>query len=473
MADEVKLTGPGYPSPLAAMKGPREKLLYVPAIYTGTTVKKPDYLATVDVNPESPNFCKIIHRLPMPYTGDELHHTGWNACSSCFHQPEKRRRHLILPALMSGRVYVIDTFSDPLAPKIHKVVESEEIVAKAGCTHPHTSHCLGSGEVMISFMGDKEGKARGSFLLLDDKFDVKGTWEKEEERTDYGYDFWYQPYHNVMISSEWGEPASFTKGFDPSLVDTKYGRCLHVWDWKERKHVQKIDLGVDGLIPLELRFMHDPKKSIGFVGAALSSNVLQFYKADNNEWKVKKVIDVPAKEVEGWALPNMPSLITDILLSLDDKFIYFANWLHGDIRQYDITDPDNPKLVGQLFTGGSIRKGGPVIVKGGEEQPEIPTVQGHELYGGPQMIQLSLDGKRIYVTNSLFSGWDNQFYPDMIKNGSYILQIDVDTENGGLKINPDFYVDFSNEPDGPALAHEIRYPGGDCSSDIWLVSEDN
>jgi len=85
------------------------------------------------------------------------------------------------------------------------------------------------------------------------------------------------------------------------------------------------------------------------------------------------------------------------------------------------------------------------------------------------MIQLSLDGKRLYVTNSLFSTWDQQFYPDLANQGSHILQIDVDVEKGGLSINPDFFVDFSNEPDGAALAHEIRYPGGDCSSDIWLA----
>lgn len=85
------------------------------------------------------------------------------------------------------------------------------------------------------------------------------------------------------------------------------------------------------------------------------------------------------------------------------------------------------------------------------------------------MIQLSLDGKRIYVTNSLFSRWDEQFYgDDLVKKGSHMLQIDVDTENGGLAINPDFFVDFSKEPDGPALAHEMRYPGGDCTSDIWI-----
>ena len=59
-------------------------------------------------------------------------------------------------------------------------------------------------------------------------------------------------------------------------------------------------------------------------------------------------------------------------------------------------------------------------------------------------------------------------YAFVHRKGSVLLQVDVDTVNGGLKLNPDFCVDFGEEPDGPALAHEVRYPGGDCSSNIWL-----
>lgn len=49
-----------------------------------------------------------------------------------------------------------------------------------------------------------------------------------------------------------------------------------------------------------------------------------------------------------------------------------------------------------------------------------------------------------------------------------MMQINVDTVDGGLALNEDFLVDFGKEPDGPVLAHELRYPGGDCTSDIWL-----
>lgn len=108
-----------------------------------------------------------------------------------------------------------------------------------------------------------------------------------------------------------------------------------------------------------------------------------------------------------------------------------------------------------------------------KEQPSPVYVKERRLYGGPQMLQLSLDGKRLYVSSSLFSPWDKQFYPDMVANGGTIVQLDIDVENGGMKLNENFLVDFGKEPTGPTLPHEMRYPGGDCTSDIWLVNEDD
>jgi len=75
--------GPGYASPEEAMKAEREKVLYTVALYVGTEVEEPDYLATVDVDPDSPTYSRVIERTAMPNVGNELHHFGWNACSSC------------------------------------------------------------------------------------------------------------------------------------------------------------------------------------------------------------------------------------------------------------------------------------------------------------------------------------------------------------------------------------------------------
>lgn len=473
------MNGPGHRTPLEAMKAPCEQIVYVPCICRGTSVKKPDYLATVDVDPRSSTYSQVIHRLPVRYAEDELHHSGWNTCSSCYGDSSKCRDRLILPCIYSSRVYIVDVGTNPRKPKIHKTIEPEEITSKTGLSNPHTTHCLADGHVMISAMGDstKPGEGKGGFILLDGKtFDVTGNWESEGHHTKFGYDFWYQPYHNVMVSSEWGAPKAFLKGFDPAdVADGLYGQSLNIYDWEKHTLTQTIDLGPEGLIPLEVRFLHNPMATEGFVGCALSSTVFRFFKQGDG-WAAEKVIDVPSKKVEGWALPDMPGLITDILLSMDDRFLYFSNWLHGDIRQYDVTDTRNPRLVGQIFLGGSICSDGAVRVtedKELSEQPKPFYINDKKIPGAPQMIQLSLDGKRLYVTTSLYSNWDQQFYPDMIDKGSVMLQIDVNTETGGLTANKNFLVDFGNEPDGPVLAHEIRYPGGDCTSDIYLASTAN
>uniref|UniRef100_A0A8C7QUZ3 Methanethiol oxidase n=1 Tax=Oncorhynchus mykiss TaxID=8022 RepID=A0A8C7QUZ3_ONCMY len=482
------------------MKGPREEIVYLPCIYRNTGIQKPDYLATVDVDPKSPTYCQVIHRLPMPNLNDELHHSGWNACSSCFGDSSKKRNRLILPSLISSRIYIVDTGTDPRAPQMHKIVEPTDIFWKTGLANPHTTHCLGSGQIMISSIGDPSGNGKGGFILLDGKtFEVVGNWELPGEAAPFGYDFWYQPRHNVMMSTEWGAPKAL-KCFNAAVLSAGlYGSKIHVWDWTTHKRLQSLDLGEEGAIPLEIRFLHDPAATEGYVGCALQGTVFRFYRTPKGEWAAEKVIHVPSKKVEGWALPVMPSestrsiikwkcqmkwvflnlmcdlfisgLITDILISLDDRFLYFSNWLHGDIRQYDITNRRNPRLAGQLFLGGSILNDGPVkVLEDPENQSQPPprTIKGKRIPGSPQMLQLSLDGKRLYVTTSLYSGWDKQFYPEMIKEGSVMMQIDVNTANGGLKVNENFLVDFGKEPNGPALAHELRYPGGDCTSDIWL-----
>jgi selenium-binding protein 1 len=445
VADEERT----FATPEEARKSPPEKLAYVIGVYAGTGAKKPDYLATIDVDPASKTYSKIIHRLPMPNVGDELHHFGWNACASCHGM--RARRYLIIPGLVSGRIHIVDT-EKPAEPKLIKVIKPEEVVKKTKLTAPHTVHCLADGHIMISMLGDEKLNGPGGFLLLDDKFDIAGRWEASIEGMNWNYDFWYQPRHNVMVSSEWAAPATTRPGFNLDDVKAgKYGHHLHFWDWTKRKIAKSIDLGDKGLIPLEVRFHHNPQSTHGYVGAALSSVMWHFFK-DGDEWKTEKVIEVPGVEQKGWPFP-VPGLISDLVVSLDDRWLYFSNWLQGDVRQYDISDPAKPKLTGQVWVGGVIGK--------------APKIQGKQAIGGPQMLQLSLDGKRLYCSDSLFSTWDNQFYPNIAKQGSIMLQLDADTEKGGLKLNDKFFVDFGQEPDGPARAHEIRFPLGDSTSDVW------
>ena len=223
--------GPGYASPQEAIKAPREKLLYTVAIYAGTGVEKPDYLVTIDADEESPTYSQIIHRLEMPNIGDELHHIGWNACSSCHGDATKQRRYLLVPGVRSSRIHVVDTMTDPRAPRMHKVIEGDEIKEKTNLSAPHTVHCLGS-EIIISMLGDAAGEGPGGFLHLNENFEIVGRWENDVSGMNYNYDFWYQPRHNVMVSSEWGAPNTFMPGFDLEDVGAgKYGYSIHFWDF--------------------------------------------------------------------------------------------------------------------------------------------------------------------------------------------------------------------------------------------------
>ncbi len=192
----------------------------------------------------------------MPNIGDEVHHTGWNACSSCHDDPSRARSRLIVPGLMSSRIHVVDVVTDPRAPKMDKVVEPEEMFAQ-GASVPHTAHCLADGDIMISCMADGPAlNGKGSFVLLDGKtFTVKGTYAKDKaDIPPFGYDFWYQPHHNVMISTEWGHICCVTDGLNlEDVANGKFGTHLNVFNWSDRKLIQRIDLGPEGVMPLEIR----------------------------------------------------------------------------------------------------------------------------------------------------------------------------------------------------------------------------
>jgi selenium-binding protein 1 len=452
--------GPGYATPQAAIEESEpEELAYVMGLYVGTDVDAPDFLAVVDLDPDSETYAEVVDRVEMPNRGDELHHFGWNACSSSCHVGGLERRHLIVPGQRSSRIHVVDA-ADRRTPELETVIEPEEVF-EYDLSAPHTTHCIPDGQILISMLGDADGELPGGFLQLDESdFSVVGRWDPPGE-IEMNYDYWYQPRRNVMVSSEWAAPKTYYPGFDLEDVEAgNYGRKLHVWDWSAGTVEQTIDLGEEGHIPLEVRFLHSPVSTHGYVGAALSSNIFHFYEAerpggDSNvgRYEAEKVIDVEAREHENWDMP-VPGLVTDLLVSMDDRYLFFSNWLHGDVRMYDVSDPANPRFVDRIWAGGNF----------GPDQP----IEGErKVVGGPQMLQLSLDGERLYWTTSLFSSWDEQFYPEEAELGSVMLKANVDPRRGTMELDEEFLVDFGEVGPGPARAHEIRWPDGDCTSDVW------
>jgi selenium-binding protein 1 len=450
-----------------ATKAPPETLAYVAMLNPDGG---PDALTTVDVKTSSKTYGKPIGRVDMPGRGDELHHFGWNACSSCLcpyaSHPHMERRYLIVPGLRSSRIHILDTKADPSNPRIVKVIEPAEMMAHSGYSRPHTTHC-GPDGIYVNAIGSATGDGPGGIFVIDpETFEIRGPWEKDRGPQYLAYDFWWHLGFDTMITSEWGTPNMVENGVNPELLLAgKYGHALHVWDLQRRRHQQVLELGPEYQMVLELRPAHDPRKAYGFVGVVtslkdLSSSIWMWHRsngATNGGWSVKKVIEIPAEPAEADDLPPLlkgfkavPPLVTDINLSVDDRFLYVSCWGTGEMRQYDVTDPFAPKLTGSVRIGGIVRRAA------------HPSYADKALNGGPQMVEISRDGRRVYFTNSLYATWDAQFYPEGIRG--WMAKLDV-SPDGGCRLDPEFFLEF----DG-LRPHQVHLEGGDASSDSYCFS---
>jgi methanethiol oxidase len=459
-----------YPSPAMAIGAPPETLAYVTLLSVNGSSRR-DALGVVDVDPASAGYGRLVGQVDFPTSGNELHHFGWNACSSCLcpyaPHPHVERRYLIIPGIDSSRLHIVDTKPDPRQPRLIKVIEAETIAAKTGYAAPHTVHC-GPDGVYVNALGTPDGDGPGGIFTLDpETFEIRGRWEKDRGPQRLAYDFFWHLGQDTMISSEWGTPNMVTKGLDPELLLAgKYGHALHIWDLRSRTHLETLDLGAQHQMVLELRPAHDPTKAYGFVGVVisledLSSSIWCWYLDGSNgdrAWKVRKVIEIPAEPADPALLPPLlegfkavPPLVTDINLSLDDKYLYVSCWGTGELRQYDVSDPMQPKLVGTVRIGGIVRRA------------PHPSAPDQPQNGGPQMVELSRDGRRVYLTNSLYSPWDAQFYPEGIRG--WMTKIDV-RPGGGMDFDPRFFL----AQDRDVRSHQVRLQGGDASSDSFCFS---
>src|SRR6266540_496480 len=205
--------------------------------------------------------------------GNELHHFGWNACSSALchqghgdHGAPLERRYLIVPGLRSSRTYVLDTKPDPRDPKLVRTIEAEELASKAGYSRPHTVHCGPGGIFLFSLGGANGNDGPGGVALLDhDTFEVVGAWERDRGDQWFGYDGWWHLNHDTVITSEWGTPSMVENGLNPDdLLGRKFGHHLNFWSMSERTLTQRVDLGDQHQMVLEVRPSHDPNKTWGF-----------------------------------------------------------------------------------------------------------------------------------------------------------------------------------------------------------------
>jgi hypothetical protein len=199
---------------------------------------------------------------------------------------------------------------------------------------------------------------------------------------------------------------------------------------------------------------HNPSHPYGFASSGfsrhnLSSAISVWYRdggpAESRPWPLLKVIQIPAEPDVAEQLPALlrltgavPPLIADIALSPDDRFLYVACWGTGELKQFDVSDPLFPREIASVRVGGiAARAAHPSQVR--------------HLNGGPGLVTVSRDGRRIYLTNSLSPAWDEEIYPDGFQG--WMVKLDADP-GGGITFDPNFFVDF-----GDQRPQEVRLQG--------------
>src|SRR5215207_5494755 len=150
------------------------------------------------------------------------------------------------------------------------------------------------------------------------------------------------------------------------LLGRRFGHHLNFWSLSEGELIQRVVLGDEHQMVLELRPAHDPRKAWGFAGVVISvadlSASVWLWHRDDDRWAAKKVITIPAEPADAAELPPalqpfgaVPPLVTDIDLSVDDRWLYVSCGGTGELKQYDVSDPHNPRETGSVHLGGIVR----------------------------------------------------------------------------------------------------------------------
>lgn len=370
-------------SPYVKRLGRQEKYLYVFCV--DADAKDNDFVAVIDVDPDSAKYGTLIHTLDLGTKGNETHHWGYT----------DDRTRIWAGGLLSSRIWILDVATDPAKPRIEKVLDN--VVEKTGLSGPHTYYAL-PGRMLISFLGAGDGGLPAGFA----EFTNDGKFIRRIENPSeapYGYDVAIKPNLNRMVSSSFTPMRNYKKPL--AQMDLKdFGRELTVWDFKERKPLQ---VGKAGLAPLEVRWSLKPENNYGFTNCALDNSIWLF-KGNGGSYEFRKVADTGAMPV-------------DLRQSPDDRYLFVSCFGDNTIQQWDVSDPEHPKLTSTV----------------------APVVQ-------PNMMHVTGDGKRMYVSNSLLSTLDHsgRFYVRLIHVGP-----------DGMKVDPFFNVDLNHLPTGPARGHDM------------------
>jgi selenium-binding protein 1 len=398
-------------SPYMAKITGQEDFVYVWTLGMEGVGDEQDKLVTIDVNPDSATYGKVVHSLSAGGR-NEAHHSGLT----------DDRHYLWAGGLDTNRIFVFDVHSDPGRPKLHETIP-DFTASSGGVVGPHTHYAL-PGRMLITGLSNNrdhggrtamveysnEGKYLATYWMPTDD-DLRGAQKSGQFADGYGYDVRALPRRNVLVTSSFTGWTNYMMDFGKMLNDAeamkRFGTTVVVWNLHTRKPKKIFD--VPGA-PLEVRCAWGPTHDYCFTATALTSKIWLIYEDQSGQWQAKEVADIGD--------PARVPLPVDISISADDTRLWVDTFMDGKTRIFDISDPHKPVQIFAQVIGKQIN-----------------------------MVSQSWDGRRVYFTSSLLANWDKKGED----NEQYFKAYTWD----GKKLSPTFAVDFIAEKLG--RPHQMRF----------------
>ncbi|MGR9115325.1 MAG: selenium-binding protein SBP56-related protein [Gammaproteobacteria bacterium] len=398
-------------SPYMAKIVGQEDFVYVWTLGMEGVGDEQDKLVTIDVNPNSKNYGKVISKLSVGGR-NEAHHSGFT----------DDRQFLWAGGLDTNKIFVFDVHSDPAKPKLTKVI-TDFVSKSGGVVGPHTTYALPGRMMITGLSNNKDHGGRTALVEYTNEgeyvathwhptdSDLRGAVKTGNYADGYGYDVRVLPRRNLMLTSSFTGWSNYMMDFGKMLNDQeamkRFGNTVVQWDLHARKPKKVFD--VPGA-PLEIRCAWNPNHNYCFTSTALTSKIWLIYEDDAGAWQAKAVADIGD--------PSKIPLPVDISISSDDKMLWVNTFMDGQTRGFDISDPFNPKQVYAQKIGTQVN-----------------------------MVSSSWDGKRLYYTSSLLANWD--------KKGQDNEQFFKLYHWDGKQLVQQFAIDFIKEKLG--RAHQMRF----------------
>jgi selenium-binding protein 1 len=358
-----------------------------------------DKLVTVDVNPASPRYGKVIASVSVAERG-EAHHMGFT----------DDRRYLWAGGLSSNKIYVFDVGADPARPKLTRTIT--DLGVKSGWLGPHTFYALPGRMIIGNLSNTRDQGGVTGMAVYNNRGDYVASYPMPTSNggDGYGYDIAINPAKNAMLTSAFTGYRNYERPLGELIKDAEamknFGNTMVVWDVKAMQPRQV--LPVPGG-PLEIRWSLAPNDNWAITAAALTSKLWLVRQGKDGQWNAKEVATIgdPAK------IP----LPVDISITADGKGLWVNTFMDGKTRYFDLTNPEAPRQTYEKATGKQVN-----------------------------MISQSWDGKRVYITSSLLANWDKAG----ADNEQFLRGFTWD----GKELKSAFEVDFTKEKLG--RAHHMK-----------------